>query len=562
MFCLVFWLVTWVHVAIGQEDAACAVGSKDAAGTCTVKALEQDDHFAGAWWERARNAALAHDWQPPDEAAVHGALRGEGDKASDTRDSCKEAVGEPLSPVLSVEVALAVPSLQAGGQERVAFVLRNGENHGLFVRYREGCHKRIAHVGAVALGANSGDVARPLRIFSAGGQPVADAPIGGAVMHPLLLHVLLEGEAWVWPGIRTGFRWVVAGIPLETVSLAPRVILVRNFTTEADSKAIRKHGEGTLSRSPEKHYSPGYENYRTSSTGYIRSSVPAGRRIREKSWQIARLATLQHVEEPQLLRYQPPDGKKRKYGDWYKEHQDIFHNFTPLKGASNPSSLWLKRMSPLAASIRWHASLGIDGCKDLRGWNLVQLAVCQEMVAGAPRADGLFRADDDYRGWLKENIARCARGLLEHLLGSRPELLPVAQDGLAAVAASDKRFSALAVQDSDEESKHPPRFVRPNRHVTILVYLNHVKDGGETIFPRVPGIRRADMHPGMPDCARGLSVQPVAYGAAMFYHQHGNGSTDPLSAHGGCPPRKGEKWCINSFMWNVPFSEGIRYYPS
>merc|ERR1712001_719807 len=91
-------------------------------------------------------------------------------------------------------------------------------------------------------------------------------------------------------------------------------------------------------------------------------------------------------------------------------------------------------------------------------------------------------------------------------------------------------------------------FVQPNRHVTMLLYLNSVEEGGETVFPRapvLPALKGARIvRPGMPDCSRGLHLAPLALGAALFYHKHGNGTNDPLSAHGGCPPMKGEKWAI------------------
>merc|ERR1712039_50460 len=111
-----------------------------------------------------------------------------------------------------------------------------------------------------------------------------------------------------------------------------------------------------------------------------------------------------------------------------------------------------------------------------------------------------------------------------------------------------------AVEDSGD-TEAPERFVQPNRHVTMLVYLNEVQEGGETVFPKAPVAKQNPkpiVRPGMPDCSRGLTVAPYALGAAMFYHKHGDGTNDPLSAHGGCPPLRGDKWAINSFMWNVP----------
>merc|ERR1712157_165950 len=110
-----------------------------------------------------------------------------------------------------------------------------------------------------------------MRLFTPSGRPIA-ADISTEKLFEVsdgLLHVLLEKEAWVWPGVRVGMRWRVAGILLETVAMAPRAILVHNCTTAAEAASLIKTGSPSLSRSPEKHYSAGYENYRTSQTGSL-----------------------------------------------------------------------------------------------------------------------------------------------------------------------------------------------------------------------------------------------------------------------------------------------------
>ena len=41
----------------------------------------------------------------------------------------------------------------------------------------------------------------------------------------------------------------------------------------------------------------------------------------------------------------------------------------------------------------------------------------------------------------------------------------------------------------------------------------------------------------------------------------GDGTNDVLSLHGGCPPADGaEKWAINGFMWNVPWTKGMAHF--
>merc|ERR1712190_507959 len=134
-------------------------------------------------------------------------------------------------------------------------------------------------------------------------------------------------------------------------------------------------------------------------------------------------------------------------------------------------------------------------------------------------------------------------------LDATPEILPIAQRSWRQISGDQEIW--------DDAEPDRPRFVQPNRHCTMLFYINNVVEGGETVFPKAVTSQAPRIHrPGMPDCSRGLSVSPHAYAAALFYHKHGDGTNDPRSAHGGCPPVRGEKWAINSFMWNVPFHEG------
>ena len=66
---------------------------------------------------------------------------------------------------------------------------------------------------------------------------------------------------------------------------------------------------------------------------------------------------------------------------------------------------------------------------------------------------------------------------------------------------------------------------------TLVMYLNDVEDGGETIFPSV-----------------GLSVTPKKGSAAYFEYCNSQGQVDPLSLHAGTPVRRGEKWIATKWM--------------
>ena len=69
------------------------------------------------------------------------------------------------------------------------------------------------------------------------------------------------------------------------------------------------------------------------------------------------------------------------------------------------------------------------------------------------------------------------------------------------------------------------------RVATLIVYLNDVPDGGETIFPEV-----------------GMSVAGKQGGAVYFRYLNGLRQLDPLTLHGGAPVKGGEKWIMTKWM--------------
>jgi len=69
------------------------------------------------------------------------------------------------------------------------------------------------------------------------------------------------------------------------------------------------------------------------------------------------------------------------------------------------------------------------------------------------------------------------------------------------------------------------------RIATLVMYLNDVEEGGETIFPHID-----------------LKVAPVKGCAVYFAYANAAGAVDPLSYHGGCPVVRGEKWIATKWM--------------
>ncbi len=69
------------------------------------------------------------------------------------------------------------------------------------------------------------------------------------------------------------------------------------------------------------------------------------------------------------------------------------------------------------------------------------------------------------------------------------------------------------------------------RVATLVMYLNNVEQGGETIFPEL-----------------GLKVFPKK-GAILFFSNINNqGQVEPLTLHGGAPVFKGEKWIATKWL--------------
>ncbi|RFU44601.1 2OG-Fe(II) oxygenase [Paraburkholderia sp. DHOC27] len=74
------------------------------------------------------------------------------------------------------------------------------------------------------------------------------------------------------------------------------------------------------------------------------------------------------------------------------------------------------------------------------------------------------------------------------------------------------------------------------RVATLIVYLNDVPDGGETIFPEA-----------------GLAVAGKQGGAVYFRYLNGQRQLDPLTLHGGAPVKSGDKWIMTKWMRERPY---------
>ena len=103
------------------------------------------------------------------------------------------------------------------------------------------------------------------------------------------------------------------------------------------------------------------------------------------------------------------------------------------------------------------------------------------------------------------------------------------------------------------------------RMATVLVYLNTVTAGGETVFPdglwKDAGVFETEAvneekDARVSDCARGnVHGRPVAGEAAIFWSVDTSNVEDARSQHAGCPVVEGEKWAMNFWFHTTAFRE-------
>ncbi|MGC9239884.1 MAG: 2OG-Fe(II) oxygenase [Acidithiobacillus sp.] len=75
-----------------------------------------------------------------------------------------------------------------------------------------------------------------------------------------------------------------------------------------------------------------------------------------------------------------------------------------------------------------------------------------------------------------------------------------------------------------------------NRQLTLILYLNAVEAGGETLFPEL-----------------GLHFSPIMGGGILFRNLGEDGQRHPLSLHAGLPVQKGEKWIATQWIRQGPY---------
>lgn len=106
------------------------------------------------------------------------------------------------------------------------------------------------------------------------------------------------------------------------------------------------------------------------------------------------------------------------------------------------------------------------------------------------------------------------------------------------------RYRVGEKYDCHFDSEVSVNVVRP---ATVIVYINDVEAGGDTIFPMGQGCKPLD------DCCAHNKTQvrrlhPKKGRAILFYTHDLDGGVNKNALHGSCPVEEGEKWIIQAWF--------------
>ncbi|ETV71778.1 hypothetical protein, variant 1 [Aphanomyces astaci] len=325
----------------------------------------------------------------------------------------------------------------------MVFMLLNGANDGLYFTWHDGCLHAVGHMAAVALGADADWVSLGIRLYNQQGhivQDAADVRTSGGI-----LHVLLEFQVWVWPGIAVGYTTTVQcdhpvsecehpPITLTTLSLSPKVFGVSGFVSQDDADAILSQGQPHLDRSRiDDKGVRGISTTRTSHTAFLPPSQLT-RQLQVRAAKLARLPSPSFAERTQLVRYAP--------GEYYKRHLDTFnnkqivpkpsYNYTDFEDwAAWAAAAVDSKDITCSSSNTTSTTTASDECWNGHKWypNASSTEFTQELLRAFwnyANATNYFssRLDKAWDEWLDVNLHANASGIMKVLMESKGEYLP------------------------------------------------------------------------------------------------------------------------------------------
>ncbi|DBA00644.1 TPA: hypothetical protein N0F65_003573 [Lagenidium giganteum] len=317
------------------------------------------------------------------------------------------------------------------GDDRVFFML-NGQNEGLYVSWNGqfGCLALAAERAAQWLGADQDVLANGVRLYSQMGEPVRDAQELAATRN--IVHILLDFQIWVWPGIKKGYKYTLDhGITLTTVGMSPKVYDVEHFLTGEEAAKIMEYGKPGLDRSKVDgaNSSTVVSSARTSHTAFLDDSHFT-REFRARSARVARLPSPSFAERLQLVRYAA--------GEFYRQHLDTFHSreFVPASWDAytmDSYKQWCQwaaekldslDQSRVPEEFRQGGTL-YPNAEDTKDFPNALLTVFQQHMIES----NLYEAFEDqaWNTWLQGNLDKTADGILPSIMkeDGKPNYLPI-----------------------------------------------------------------------------------------------------------------------------------------
>uniref|UniRef100_K3X6I2 Prolyl 4-hydroxylase alpha subunit domain-containing protein n=1 Tax=Globisporangium ultimum (strain ATCC 200006 / CBS 805.95 / DAOM BR144) TaxID=431595 RepID=K3X6I2_GLOUD len=347
-------------------------------------------------------------------------------------DKCVDAEYNPQilgdGKLVHVKQAMAESS---AASDKVFFML-NGQNEGLYVSWNGqfDCIAQAAEFAAVSLGADRDVMENGVRLYSQMGFPVRNAQDLATTKN--LVHVLLDFQLWVWPGIEKGYQYTLEnGVMLTTVGMNPKVFDVVNVISDTEAKQVMALGIPGLDRSKVdgSNSSKVVSGSRTSHTAFVDDGAFT-RAFRHRSAQVARLPSPTYAERLQLVRYAA--------GEFYRQHLDTFHSREFLPAGSNEYTYEdYETWANWAAGKLRELDQSILPEEFREGGTLFPNAEDEKMFPNAllglfykeMNESNMFTAlyDEEWSKWIRDNVAKNAQLLMPVLLkeGNRRKYLPM-----------------------------------------------------------------------------------------------------------------------------------------
>ncbi|OQR81345.1 hypothetical protein ACHHYP_16488 [Achlya hypogyna] len=373
----------------------------------------------------------------------------------------------PVAPVMALPVG-------ALAHNDSVFVMLNGENNGLFIPWRgdSGCVHAVARAAALALGAHPDRVANGVRLVSQYSVPITSARALETANR--IVHVLLDFQLWVWPGVALGHTFDVGGVTLRTLSLSPRVFDVAGFFSQVEADAIIAAGEALLRRSVVGESADGEVSaVRTSHSAFLADSVLT-RTLQHRAAGLARLPSASFAERLQLVRYAP--------GEFYRKHHDTMGSKNIL-----PPDAFDRTYDDYVAWATWAGSqldaLGAAAPEGFRrGERLFPRprdfrhfpnALLELFLRAEPRFLP-SRNDSDWHAWLVARVQANAGGTMRLVLQQRPAYLAaIVRVWEEAVNVHSLRY-AFSTDKSSNGMSHFLRWIRWVKETVAVLGVNAV----------------------------------------------------------------------------------------